>query len=161
MAIRLRPYKEKLTRSPSNGQSEFCWCKTLQEPRLLPVATVLASWVQCAERSVCLCGSELKRCGDDGRLLSAHYLRLGPHAGMFVEASELDFTADLDDAEDFQLSEAENSDRFGQSISDEALYEAIAKRVPYKTQKTTECVVSVFRLGMVLGRSAASTNMPA
>ncbi len=38
VAIRPRPYKEKPTRSPSYGQSEVCWCKTLQEPRLLPVA---------------------------------------------------------------------------------------------------------------------------
>ncbi len=59
--------------------------------------------------------------------------------------SELDFMPDLDDSEDFQLSEAENSDRFGQPISDEALDEAIARRVPYKTRKTTEWVVSVFR----------------
>ncbi len=62
--------------------------------------------------------------------------------------SEPGFTPDLDDAEDFQLSMAENSDRFGQPISDEALDEAIAKRVPYKTPKTTEWVVSVFRLGV-------------
>ncbi len=59
--------------------------------------------------------------------------------------SELDFTPDLDDVEDFQLSEAENSDRCGQPISDEALDEAIVKRVPYKTRKTTKWVVSVFR----------------
>ncbi len=55
--------------------------------------------------------------------------------------SEPDFMPDLDDAEDFQLSKVENSDRFGQPISDEA----IAKTVPYKTRKTTEWVVSVFR----------------
>ncbi len=59
---------------------------------------------------------------------------------------EPDFTPDLDDAEDFQLSKAENSDRFGQPISDEALDEAIANRVPYKTRKATEWVVSVFQL---------------
>ncbi len=58
--------------------------------------------------------------------------------------SEPVFTPDLDDTEDFQLSKVENSDRFGQPISDEA----IAKRVPYKTRKTTEWVVSVFRLGV-------------
>ncbi len=51
-----------------------------------------------------------------------------------------DFTPDLDDAEDFHLSKAENSDRFGQPISDEALDEAIVKRVPYKTRKATERV---------------------
>ncbi len=59
---------------------------------------------------------------------------------------EPDFTPDLDDTEDFQLSKAENSNRFGQPISDEVLDEAIAKRVPYKTRKATEWVVSVFRL---------------
>ncbi len=46
----------------------------------------------------------------------------------------------------FQLSKVENSDRFGKPISDEALNEAIAKRVPYKTRKATKWVVSVFRL---------------
>ncbi len=54
--------------------------------------------------------------------------------------ANLDFTPDLDDAEDFQLSKAENSDRFGQPISDEALDQAIAKRVSHKTRKTTEWV---------------------
>ncbi len=59
---------------------------------------------------------------------------------------EPDFTPDLDDAEDFQLSKVENSNHFGQPISDEALDEVIAKRVSYKTRKVTEWVVSVFRV---------------
>ncbi len=63
----------------------------------------------------------------------------------YIGGSEPDFTPDLDDAEDFQLSKAENSGRFGQPISDEA----IAKRVPYKKWKTTEWVVSVFQLWSV------------
>ncbi len=63
--------------------------------------------------------------------------------------SEPDFTPDLDDAEDVQLSKAENSDCFGQPITDEALDEVIVKRIPYKTRKTTEWVVSVCRLGVV------------
>ncbi len=42
-----------------------------------------------------------------------------------------------------------NSDRFGQPISDEALDEAIVKSVHYKTWKTTDWVVSVFRFWSV------------
>ncbi len=52
---------------------------------------------------------------------------------------------DLDDTEDFKLSKSENSDRFGQPISDEVIDEAIAKRIPYKAWKITEWVLSIFR----------------
>ncbi len=70
-----------------------------------------------------------------------------------------DFMPDLDSAEDFQHSKAENSDRFGQPICDEALDEAIAMRVPYKTRKTTEWVVRVFRSWSVAREIAKDTTV--
>ncbi len=50
---------------------------------------------------------------------------------------------DLKDAEDFELSKAKNSERFGPPIASEAIDKAIIQQIPEKT-RTTEWVVSVF-----------------
>ncbi len=62
-----------------------------------------------------------------------------------TQASNSEQPQDLDDAEDFKLSKADNSKRFGLSMSAKAIDVAIQSRIPEKTRKTTEWVVSVFR----------------
>ena len=52
---------------------------------------------------------------------------------------------DFDDKEDFALSNAENLERFGPAISEEAIDQAIRERVPEKTRKATAWAMSVFK----------------
>ncbi len=53
-------------------------------------------------------------------------------------------SSDLDDAEDFDFSKEENSERFGPPISSEEIDKAILLRIPEKTRRRTEWVDSVF-----------------
>ncbi len=66
-------------------------------------------------------------------------------SGWGLSQNDGNSSPDLDDAEDFQLSKAATIERFGPAISTDAIDEAIALRIPEKTKKTTEWVLSVFR----------------
>ena len=54
----------------------------------------------------------------------------------FDKIGERPAPTDLDDNEDFQLSHAENSERFEPPMSDHAIDTAIRQRIPEKTRRT-------------------------
>ncbi len=65
--------------------------------------------------------------------------------GLSQEESAFEQPPDLSDAEDFKLTKAESSARFGPAVSEQDIDKAIKARVPAKTRKTTMWVMSVFR----------------
>ena len=63
-----------------------------------------------------------------------------------IDLPAIDFAAiDLDDAEDFQLSKAQQKARFGVPLNDDDVDRAIASRIPEKTRRQTSWAFSVFR----------------
>ena len=63
-----------------------------------------------------------------------------------IDLPAIDFAAiDLDDAEDFQLSKAQQKARFGVALNDDDVDRAIASRIPEKTRRQTSWAFSVFR----------------
>ena len=51
---------------------------------------------------------------------------------------------DLDDAEDFQLTNSELINRFGPATSEREVSQAISARVPDKTRRQSSWAISVF-----------------
>ena len=70
-------------------------------------------------------------------------LRLSELDGILGDFSDL-ADIDFDDREDFQLTKAQQNERFGVPVSDADVDRAIAERVPEKTRRQTAWAVSVF-----------------
>lgn len=71
-------------------------------------------------------------------------LRLSELDGILGDFSDL-ADIDFDDREDFQLTKAQQNERFGVPVSDADVDRAIAERFPEKTRRQTAWAVSVFQ----------------